>query len=95
MSAYLIAMIEVTDWEKYREYTKASSQAVAQYGGRFIVRGGDKITLEGPEETRRIVVIEFPSLEQVKTYYDSKEYQEAKRLRQGAAIASFIAVQGA
>jgi uncharacterized protein (DUF1330 family) len=95
MSAYLIATIEVTDWEQYREYTKASSQAVAQYGGRFIVRGGDKITLEGPEETRRIVVIEFPSLEQVKTYYDSKEYQEAKRLRQGAAIASFIAVQGA
>ena len=95
MSAYLIAMIEVTDWEKYREYTKASSKAVARYGGRFIVRGGDKITLEGPEENRRIVVIEFPSLEQVKTYYDSKEYQEAKRLRQGAAIASFIAVQGA
>jgi uncharacterized protein (DUF1330 family) len=95
MSAYLIAMIEVTDWEKYREYTKASSKAVARYGGRFIVRGGDKITLEGPEENRRIVVIEFPSLEQVKTYYDSKEYQEAKRLRLGAAIASFVAVQGA
>ena len=95
MSAYLIAMIEVTDWEKYREYTKASSKAVARYGGRFIVRGGDKITLEGPEENRRIVVIEFPSLEQVKTYHESKEYQEAKQLRQGAATGSFIAVQGA
>lgn len=95
MSAYLIATIEVTDWEQYQQYTRASSQAVAQYGGRFIVRGGDKITLEGPEETRRIVVIEFPSLEQIKTYYDSKEYQEAKQLRQGAATGSFVAVQGA
>jgi uncharacterized protein (DUF1330 family) len=94
MSAYLIAAIEVTDWEQYRQYTKASSKAVAKFGGEFIVRGGDKITLEGPEEARRIVVIEFPSLEQVKTYYHSEEYQEAKRLRQGAAIASFIAVEG-
>jgi uncharacterized protein (DUF1330 family) len=95
MSAYLIATIEVTDWEQYQEYTKASSRAVAQYGGKFIVRGGDKITLEGPEETRRIVVIEFPSMEQIKRYYDSKEYQEAKQLRQGAAMATFVAVQGA
>jgi len=95
MSAYLIATIEVTDWEQYQEYTKASSRAVAQYGGKFIVRGGDKITLEGPEETRRIVMIEFPSLEQIKRYYDSKEYQEAKQLRQGAATATFVAVQGA
>lgn len=95
MSAYLVATIEVTDWEQYQEYTRASSQAVAKYGGRFIVRGGDKITLEGPEETRRIVVIEFASLEQVQAYYDSNEYQAAKQLRQGAAIGSFIAVQGA
>ncbi len=63
MPAYIIARVDVTDWDRYREYTKATPAAIEHFGGRFIVRGGEMITLEGPEETRRLVVIEFPSLE--------------------------------
>ena len=94
MPAYIIARVEVTDWTRYREYTKATPAAIAPYGGKFVVRGPDIITLEGEPETRRLVVIEFPSLEQAKAFYHSPEYSEVKKLRAGAAIGQFIAVEG-
>ena len=95
MPAYIIARVEVTDWTKYREYTQATPAAIAHYGGKFIVRGGDILTLEGEPENRRLVVIEFPSMEQAKAFYSSPEYGAAKKLRAGAAIGQFIAVNGA
>ena len=50
--------------------------------------------MEGPEEKRRVVVIEFPSFEQAEAFYQSEEYQRAKKLREGAAIGTFIVVEG-
>jgi uncharacterized protein (DUF1330 family) len=94
MAAYIVAFIEVTDPERYAQYMKRTPAAIAAHGGRFIVRGGEKITLEGPAENRRIVVLEFPSFEQAKTFFNSPEYQHAKSFRDGAAKASFILVDG-
>jgi len=94
MSAYVIARIEVTDWDRYQEYIKASPGAIAGYGGRFIARGGQVIALEGPEETARVVLVEFPSLEKARAWYRSQEYQEAKELRAEAAKVSIIAIDG-
>lgn len=94
MAAYLIARVEVTDWSRYREYTKATPAAIARYGGKFIVRGGEVVTLEGEPESRRLVIIEFPSLEQAKAFYHSPEYSGVKSLRVGAAVGQFLAVEG-
>ena len=94
MAAYLLARVEVTDWDRYKEYTKKTPGAIAKYGGKFIVRAGDMVTLEGPEETRRVVLIEFPSFEKAKEFYYSQEYQEAKKLRAGAATGQFLAIDG-
>jgi uncharacterized protein (DUF1330 family) len=94
MPAYVIARVEVTDWDKYKEYLKAGPGTLAQYGGRFIVRNGEKATLEGPEENRRLIILEFPSLAKAKEWYNSKEYQNAKKLRAGASIGSFVAIEG-
>jgi uncharacterized protein (DUF1330 family)/nitroreductase len=94
MPAYLIARVEVTDWARYREYMKATPGAIERFGGRFIVRGGETATLEGPEEKRRVVVIEFPSLERVKAFYGSEEYSRAKELRAGAATGQFMVLEG-
>ena len=95
MSAYFIARVNVTDPEKYKDYTNVTPGVVKKYGGKFIVRAGKMVTLEGPEVTERIVVIEFSTLEMVKEFYNSEEYQEAKKLREGAAKTSFIAIEGA
>ncbi len=68
--------------------------ALAKYQGRFIARGGESVTLEGPEETRRLAVCEFPTLELAKAFYRSPEYQAAKTLRDGASEAEFVALDG-
>ena len=94
MPAYIIARVQVTDWDRYREYTKLTPGAIAQFGGRFIVRGGQTTTLEGPAETGRIVVIEFPTFDQAKAFYHSEEYSRVKKLREGAATGQFILVEG-
>jgi uncharacterized protein (DUF1330 family) len=94
MPAYIVARIEVTNRQQYSEYTKVTPAAIARYGGRFLARGGDTITLEGSPETRRVVILEFPTMERARAFYYSDEYQAAKRLRQGAATADFLAVDG-
>ncbi len=94
MPAYIIARIEVTDRDRYREYTDATPAAIARFGGRFIVRGGEILALEGPPETRRVVVIEFPSLDKAKEFFHSAEYSQIKKLRDGAATGQFIAIEG-
>jgi len=94
MSAYVIARVEVTDWDKYNEYLKVGPGTSAQYGGRFIARNGEKAALEGPEENRRLIILAFPSLAKAKAWYNSKEYQDAKKLRAGASIGSLVAIEG-
>lgn len=94
MPAYIIVLADVTDRERYGEYAKATPAVVAQFGGRFIARGGRTRTLEGPAETRRTVILEFPTFEQAEAFYQSEMYQRVKRLRAGAANATFILVDG-
>ena len=95
MAAYIIVRMHVTDMEQYKEYAKATPDVVAQYGGRFIVRGGETVTLEGPEEKDRIVVLEFSSMDRAKAFYGSEAYTVAAKLREGAASAQFVLVEGA
>ena len=87
-------ILNVTDGDKYSEYINVTPGIIAKFGGRFIVRGGDKVTLEGPEEKWRIVVIEFPDLQTARDFYSSADYAEAKKIREGAALAQFVAVEG-
>ncbi len=94
MPAYIIARVSVTDWDKYNEYIKVTPEIIAKFGGRFIVRGGETVTLEGPEEKWRMVVVEFPDLEKAKEFYYSPEYTDAKKIREGAALAQFVALEG-
>jgi uncharacterized protein (DUF1330 family) len=89
---YVIARVTVTNPEAYAEYAKGATEAIRQYGGRPLVRGGAYEALEGEA---RNVVIEFDSVEQARTYYHSPEYQAAKAKRDGACIAEFVLVEGA
>ncbi len=94
MVAYMLVTVDVTDPEQYRNYTDRSPAAIAKFGGRVLARGGRTVTLEGDRETRRVVVVEFPSVEQAEACYASPEYQEAKSHREGAATARFVVVEG-
>ena len=94
MSAYLIGRITITDPERYREYTQLTPGIIAQYGGRFIVRGGEVITLEGTPANQRLVVVKFPSVAQAQAFYNSSEYRQAMAIRQSASEGHFVIVAG-
>jgi uncharacterized protein (DUF1330 family) len=91
---YVIAQIDVTNTQQYGEYAKRSPDIIAKYGGRFIARAGRTVTLEGPAARSRVVIIEYPSFERAQAFFTSPEYQQIKKLREGAANAQFILVEG-
>ena len=94
MPAYLIVRAKVTDMQQYQEYMKLTPAIVEKYGGRFVIRGGDKLVLEGPVISDRIVMLKFDSVDAARRMYNSNEYQAAIKVRQGAAEASFIVMEG-
>ncbi len=94
MPAYGIARVTVTDQAKYDEYKLLTPAAIAAYGGKFLVRGGDTETLEGSQENRRIIVLEFADIDTARAFYHSPEYQAAKAKREGAAEMEFLIVDG-
>ena len=95
MPAYVIAQVNVTDPTKYEEYAKLAGPASAKYGGKFLVRGGAKTVLEGDIPFQRLVVTEFKDVESAKRFYNSPEYQAARKHRLGAADFHMVVVEGA
>ena len=94
MPAYVIVDLEVTDPVVFEEYRQLVPATIQQYGGRYLVRGGAVESLEGGWEPKRVVVLEFPSLEQARRWYDSEEYRYPKSLRFKAATSRLILVEG-
>ena len=95
MAAYVFVEIEVTDPAPYEEYRKQVLPVVTKYGGKFIVRGGRVESKEGGWKPKRIVALEFPSMEQALKWYDSPEYAPLIKLRQKASKGKLIIVEGA
>ena len=94
MAAYVIADVQVTDLAGFEEYRKMVPASLEPYGGRFIVRGGQIETLEGDWQPRRLVIIQFDSLERARAWWASEEYREAKDLRLKTATTKLLAVEG-
>ena len=94
MPAYLIAEIEITDAQGYAEYAKVVPATVEKFGGRFLVRGGKAHPLEGDWPDRRRVVIEFPSIEKARAWWDSPEYAKPKEMRRANSNGRLIFLEG-
>ena len=94
MPAYVIVETDVRDPEQYEQYKAASPGAIAAGGGRFLARGGELAVLEGDWNPPRLVLLEFDDLEAARRWYDSPEYRDARRLREGAAKLRMVAVEG-
>ena len=94
MPAYVILNVEVTDPGRFGEYAKTGAPTVAQYGGRYLVRGGTAEKLEGGVEPKRVVVIEFDTADRARAWWASSEYAGPKAVRQSAARSDVILVEG-
>jgi uncharacterized protein (DUF1330 family) len=94
MSAYVIVQVDVKDPTRYEDYKKMVPPSLEKFGGRFIVRGGKTHTLEGDWAPKRFVMVEFPSVEQAKAWWDSPEYRAARDLRWATAESQMIIAEG-
>jgi uncharacterized protein (DUF1330 family) len=90
---YWVANVAVENLEEYKKYVQANGVALAKYGGRFLVRGGQHENPEG-NSGERIVVVEFQDYATAKACYISPEYQAAMKFRQGHAVANLVIVEG-
>jgi uncharacterized protein (DUF1330 family) len=91
--AYWIANGDVNDLETYKKYVEANAGPFAEYGARFLVRGGDGEVVEGSFKSRT-VIIEFDSYEQAIACYNSDSYKKAKSIREAAADISLFITKG-
>ena len=94
MPAYIIVEVDIHDPEQYEDYKKLTPGSLQPFGGKFIVRGGQAENLEGDWQPKRIVVLEFPSVEKAKQWWASEEYAPAKALRQRTSTPRMIVVEG-
>ncbi len=91
---YFVVHLNVTDPQKFEEYRGQVPATIAQYDGRYLVRGGEMETIEGAELPPRTVILEFPSVEQARTWYHSPEYQAIIGLRLEASTGHAQLVAG-
>ena len=94
MSAYVIVDIDVHDPAGFEEYRRQVPTSLANYGGRFVVRGGAFQVLEGSWAPKRVVILEFPDRATAKAWWSSQDYAAAKALRQRCARTQLIVADG-
>jgi uncharacterized protein (DUF1330 family) len=94
MSAYLLVEIEITDPETFEEYKRLVAPTIAAFGGRYLARGGELAPLEGGWEPGRLVIIEFPSMEGARAWWDSETYESLKPMRLASARSRLLLVEG-
>jgi uncharacterized protein (DUF1330 family) len=94
MAAYVIVEVDIKDTQLFAEYGKGVPGTIAAYGGKYLVRGGHSETKEGGWAPKRLVVLEFPSLERARSWYDSPEYKPLLAMRLKAASSKMVFVEG-
>lgn len=94
MPAYVIVEVEIQDDREYEVYKSLTPAAITAFDGKFIVRGGKSVSLEGNWNPERIVVLEFPTVQRANEWWNSELYSRAKVIRQRAAKTKMIIVEG-
>jgi len=94
MAAYVIGEVDVMDPAAYEDYRKQVGAVLAKYGGRFLARGGKVEALEGGWSPKRLVLLEFASMEQALKWYRSPDYAPLIKLRQKASRGKLVALEG-
>ena len=94
MAAYLISDVAVKNAAAFETYRTRAAASIAQYGGRYLVRGGSIEALEGGWAPRTIIVVEFADLDRARAWYCSPEYAEALAVRDQALSRNLILVDG-
>jgi uncharacterized protein (DUF1330 family) len=94
MPAYAIIDVEIFDIGEYMDYMKLVRPLIAGAGGRYLARGGELRIYDGDYQPGRLVIVEFPSLDALDTFYRSDEFKAVKILRDRCSRTNLVGVQG-
>ncbi|MGF6434160.1 DUF1330 domain-containing protein [Bradyrhizobium elkanii] len=94
MPAYVISEVEMRDAAAFEAYRTLAANTIAQYGGRYVVRGGAAEVVGGGPPPNAIVIVEFPTMARLREWYASPEYAEALKLRATALERRLLFVEG-
>jgi uncharacterized protein (DUF1330 family) len=93
--AYVVAEIDVMNQGPYdKEYVPPAAKAIADGGGKYIVRGGETTAFYGAPPKPRIAVMVFESMEKARAAFNSSAYKEAKKVGDKYAKFRVYAVEG-
>lgn len=91
---YVVNQVDIRDMATYQQYVAMAVPAIAAHGGRILASGGRVETVEGEPVPPRVVIIEFPSWDDARAYYESADYQAARKVRGDSAVVRFALVEG-
>lgn len=94
MKAYLVANVEVIDTEGYEPYRLSVPALIERHGGRYLTRGGEIEVLEGEPNYARLVIVEFPSLDAARGFYDDPDYRRLMTVRTDNAASAIVIAHG-
>ena len=94
MSAYVLPEVEILDESAAVSYRTLAASSIAAYGGRYLARAAEAQVVEGPATTRKMVIVEFPSMQRLRDWYASAEYAEALTYRDVALHRRLMFVEG-
>jgi uncharacterized protein (DUF1330 family) len=94
MAAYVIAQIDITDPETFKDYQALVPATIAAHGGEYLVRGGAQIALEGDAPSSRTVVLRFPDMASAQAWHASPDYEKPLAIRQASATGTLLLVDG-
>lgn len=94
MSCYFVAQIRIEDMAEYKKYLDRCDEVFAQFNGRYLAVDPNPIVLEGQSQYDRVVMIEFPTEEDLRSWYESPQYQQILKYRLGAGSCDTLLVKG-
>ena len=94
MPAYVVVNVRVKEPVRYEDYKRMAPASILAHGGRYLARGGRLEVLEGDWRPERLVILEFPSVEQAKRWWNSEAYAGAKALRQATTDTDLVILEG-
>lgn len=93
MTAYVIVNIDVLDEQAYEEVKRLTPPTVHAYGGRYLARGGKTAVFAGDWDPKRLVILQFDSMDQVRAWQESPEYAPVRVKRDRSARVQMVALE--
>lgn len=94
MAAYIIVDVTIFNEDEYAKYRALTPASIKAYDGKFVVRGGKTEVIEGNWDPQRLVILEFPTMQRAREWWNSPEYTAIKKIRLDNAESNMLLAEG-